>query len=199
MSAAALDQGRLVKLVAWLLLSIVLGACSLLNRPWRKADDFAAGLRCNMSETELKAHSGRFSQLEIRESGAPKRLVARKGNTQVLLWFGESGLAAYQVTWTYPLTNFDAALKTDVCSGQKFVELHVIGNRADAGAVVLLDGQPVGELSSTGTEVLDVPVGTHTLEVKQAGRGIWRANLVYDEDSSGYDRLPIPENGLRLP
>jgi hypothetical protein len=106
-------------------------------------------------------------------------------------------LKTYQVSWTSGFTKQSYHLKTDLCSGQKLVQLHIIGDHAHAGAIVLLNGQPVGELSRTGIKVLDVPIGTHTLEVKKAGLSSWSTELRYDDASSGYDRLPIPKGALQ--
>ena len=80
------------------------------------ADDYVAGLRCRMSETDVRAHSEGYRQIEIYEPEDAEFLVARKGNTKILLWFGPNGLTAYQITWTYPVTNFASEHKTDLCT-----------------------------------------------------------------------------------
>lgn len=150
-----------------------------------------------MSETELRTYSERYPQLQIRNPDKPELLVAWKGNTQILLWLNAGGLTAYQVTWTYPLTHFESGLKTDLCSGVKYVELNVVGDSVLTGAAVWLDGERVGELSGAGTFTLDVPLGIHELRVEEALGGSWRTELRYDESSSGHDRVSIPESALR--
>lgn len=124
-------------------------------------------------------------------------MVAQKGDTLVHMELEGLHLKRYQVSWTSGFTKQSHDLKTALCSGEKLVELHVLGDSAQAGAVVLLDGDRVGELSSTGVDILDVPIGTHTLEVKKAALGSWSTELSYDETSSGYHRLLIPEDALK--
>jgi len=179
-----------------MVLGVVLAACSLLNHPWRKADDYVAGLRCNMSEAELRTYSERYPQLEIRDPDEPELLIASKGNTQILLWLGAGGLTAYQVTWTYPLTNFDSRLKTDVCSGARYVELNLVGDSELSGAAVWLDGERVGTLSKTGTFTWDVPLGVHQLRVERMGGGSWSTELRYDESGPGHHRVPVSAAGF---
>lgn len=186
----------MTRAAVFLLLGVVLAACTLLNRPWRKADEYVAGLRCNMSEAELRTYSERYPQLKIRAPGESGSLIAWKGNTQILLWLGADGLIAHQVTWTYPLTNFDSQLKNDLCKGMKYVELNLVGNSVLSGAAVWLNDERVGELSRTGTFRFDVPLGTHELRVKRAGGGAWSKELRYDESSAGDDRLPIPDDAF---
>lgn len=189
MPAGAPVTGRFIRLVACLLLGVVFAACSLLNHPWRKAADYVAGLRCNMSEAELRTYSDRYP-LEIRDPDEPELLVAWKGNTQILLWLGLDGLTAYQVTWTYPLTNFDSQLKTDLCSGARYVDLNLVGDSELGGAAVWLDGERVGELSRSGTFSFDVPLGAHELRIERPGGSSWSTELSFDE-SRGHHGVPI--------
>lgn len=144
-----------------------------------------------MSVAELRTYSERYPQLQIRDPDEPELLVAWKGNTQILLWLGTGGLTAYQITWTYPLTNFDSRLKTDLCSGARYVELNLVGDSALAGAAVWLDGERVGELTSSGNFTWDVPLGAHQFRVEKPDGGSWSTELRYDESSAGHDRLPI--------
>lgn len=166
-------------------------------RPWVGAVDFTEGLRCDMTEGEIAEHARSFSRLQLHSTDERDEvLVAQKGDTLIRLELEGPHLKRYQVSWTSGFTKQSHDLKTDLCSGEKLVELHVLGHSAQAGAVVLLDGQRVGELSSTGVDILDVPIGTHTLEVKEAALGSWSTELIYDEASSGYDRLPLPKDAL---
>lgn len=189
----------------WLVIIVpALLAVSCLSPPWvgsarpsSGAVEFTHGLRCDMTIAEIADHARSFSKLRLhRPEGREDLLVAQKDDTLVLLDFEGPNLKRHQISWTSGLTKQSYHLKTDLCSGQKLVELHVIGGREDSGAVVMLDGRPAGELSSTGIQVLDVPIGTHTLEVKKAGMGSWSTQLHYDENSSGYDRLSIPEGAF---
>lgn len=166
-------------------------------RPWSGALEFVEGLRCEMTADEIAAHARSFPPLLLhRPDERDDLLVAAKGDTLVHLELEGSRLKTYQVSWTSGFTKQSHRLKTDLCSGAKLVELHIIGDSAQAGAIVLLDGQPVGELASIGIEVLDVPIGTHTLELRKPGLGSWSTELRYEEGSSGYDRLPVPEDAL---
>ena len=168
-------------------------------RPWVGAVEFTEGLRCDMAAPEIAEHASSFPKLQLhRPEGRKDLLVAQKGDTMVRLDLEGLSLKRYQISWTSGLTKQSYHLKTDLCSGQKLVELHIIGDSEDSGAVVILDGHPVGELSTTGIEVLDVPIGTHTLEVRKADLGSWSTELRYNEKSSGYHRLPVPEGSLSL-
>ena len=144
-----------------------------------------------MSEAELRAYSESYPRLQIRNPEEPELLIAWKGNTQIELWLGADGLTAYQVTWTYPLTNFDSQLKTDLCSGARYVDLDLVGDPELAGAGVWLDGERVGELSRSGNFSFDVPIGGHELRIESPGGGSWSTKLRYDESSSGHHRVPI--------
>lgn len=150
-----------------------------------------------MSEAELRAYSERYRQLQIRDSDEPELLLAWKGNTQILLWLDAGRLAAYQVTWTYPLTNFDSRLKTDLCSGVRYVDVSLVGDPELSGAAVWLDGQRVGELSSSGNLTWYVPLGAHQLRVEEPDGGAWSIELRYDDSSSGHDSVAISHDALR--
>jgi hypothetical protein len=144
-----------------------------------------------MSEAELRTYSERYPQLQIRVPDEPELLIAWKGNTRILLWFGRGGLTAYQITWTYPITNFDSRLKTDLCSGARYVDLNLVGESELAGAAVWLDGERLGELSRSGTFTWEVPLGVHELRIEIAGGGSWSTELRYDDSSSGHHRVPV--------
>jgi hypothetical protein len=144
-----------------------------------------------MSEAELRSYSDRYPQLQIRDPDEPELLVAWKGNTQLPLWFVADGLVAYQVAWTYPLTNLESQLKTDLCSGAKYVDLNLVGDSELAGAAVWLNGKRLGEFSRSGTFTWDVPLGVHELRIETASGGSWSTELRYDESSSGHHRIPI--------
>jgi hypothetical protein len=198
MPTPTIELNRFIRLLALLLIAGVLAACSMVNYPWGKADDYVTGLRCGMAESELQTYSEQYPGLEIRNSDEFEFLVARKGNTQVLLWLETDGLIAYQITWTYPPTNFDSQLKTDLCTGDQYVELNLVGRSELAGAGVWLDGERVGELSRSGSFTWDVTLGAHQLRVEKPGSGSWATELRYDAASVGYDRLPIPEDSFPL-
>ena len=66
----------------------------------------------------MRAYSEEYRQLQIHEPEDAAFLVALKGNTRILLWFGAGGLTAYQITWTYPVTNFASEPKTALCTAE---------------------------------------------------------------------------------
>lgn len=165
-------------------------------RPWSKADDFTGGLHCDMAEEEIAEHARSFPRLLLhRPDERQDLLVGRKDDTLIHLELDGGNLKTYQVSWTSGLTKQSHELKTDLCSGQKLVELHVIGGSEHAGTAVLLDGEWIGELPNHGTASFDIPLGVHTLALDRRG-SVWTAELRYDTSSSGYDRLPIPENAF---
>lgn len=165
-------------------------------RPWAGADDFTGGLRCDMTEAEITEHARSFPHLLLHHpDGNRELLVGRKGDTLIHLELDGGNLETYQVSWTSGLTKQSHELKTDLCSGQKLVELHVIGGSEHAGTAVLLDGERIGELPSHGTASFDIPLGVHTLALDRRG-SVWTAELRYDLSSAGYDRLPIPEDAF---
>lgn len=150
-----------------------------------------------MTEAQIAEQARGFPSLRLhRPDGKEQLLVAQKGDTMIHLGFEDVRLRSYQVSWTSGFTKQSYALKTDVCAGQKLVELHVLGDPQDFGARVLLDGEQVGELSRQGTEILDVPLGRHRLTIEPGGSRSWSTELRYDESSAGYDRLPIPEDAF---
>ncbi len=118
-------------------------------------------------------------------------VTARRKNTSIDLWFEGDLLEAHRVAWTYPITNYGARFKTNICTGQRFVDLRLLGPRGLAGASVLLDNEKVGEMSSAGTQSLDVPLGVHRLTIEKHGLGPWTRELTYDDSSSAYDRLEV--------
>lgn len=196
MSNPTVDTGRFLRPSVLVVLGVALAACSLVNQPWRQADDYVAGLQCGMSEVQLRKYSERYPQLEIRNPDQPGLLIGWKENTQILLWLVGDGLTAYQVTWTYPLTHYDSHLKTDLCSGTRYVDLHLVGDSDLSSAVVSLNGERVGELSRSGKLSFDVPLGAHELRIKSPDHGSWSTDLSYDKSSSGHDRILVAATDL---
>ena len=180
--------------LALLLMGLCLACCAA--TPWGRADEFASGLRCGMSEAQLHAYAREFRDLQVKrgEKISGPTLVAQKQNTLILLWLQNDRLEAYQVTWSFPLTNQAWGLKNSLCSGQQFVDLHLVGSSRLAGAEVLLDDKVVGELSSVGTISLDVPLGTHHVVVRSY-LGTWSTNVTYDRRSAGFDRQEVHFEG----
>lgn len=178
----------------WPIALLLTGICSACcaAKPWRGVDEFVAGLRCGMSEPQLQAYTREFRDVRIKkgERVLGPTLVAQRQNTLIFLWLQSDQLKSYQVTWSYPVTNQAWELKRNLCSGQQFVDLHLVGSSRFAGAEVLLDEEVVGELSSAGTISLDVPLGSHQVVVK-SHLGTWSADLTYDLGSSGYDRREL--------
>lgn len=168
-------------------------------RPWSGSATFVESLRCNMTKAEIEATAQRFPPLEIYSPDShPDRLTARKGDTLILLGLKELLLKTYQVSWTSGFTKQSFHLKHDLCSGLRYVELHLVGTADLAGASVWLDGELVGQLSAFGNFDRDVQLGSHHLKVQKAGSGSWSTELRYDESSSGYDRVPISQEDLQL-
>jgi hypothetical protein len=122
--------------------------------------------------------------------------VAQTGDTLIHLELENDRLRSYQVSWTSGFTKQSSKLKTDLCSGEKLVEVYIVNGYRHAGAAVLLDGEKVGELSKQGTFILDVPLGRHSLTIELPDSRSWSTELRYDESSSGYDRLPIPDDAF---
>lgn len=148
-----------------------------------------------MTEDDIAATARQFPSLSIhRPESYPELLVAQKGDTLILLGLREARLETHQVTWISGLTKRSSLLKHNLCSGAKYVELHLVGSSDLAGASVWLDGQFVGQLADFGDLDRDVQLGRHQLRVQKSGIGSWSTELHYDESSSGYDRLPIPED-----
>jgi len=105
-------------------------------------------------------------------------------------------LETYQVTWTSGFTKQSFQLKHDLCSGEKYVELHLDASSDLAGASIWLDGERIGEVAKSGGFSRDIPLGVHELRLEKLGVGFWSTKLDYDESSSGYDRVPVPEGAL---
>lgn len=150
-----------------------------------------------MTEAQIAEQVRRFPPLRLhRPDGKEQLLVAQTGDTLIHLELENDRLRSYQLSWTSGFTRQSYALKTDVCSAQQLVELHVLGDPKDHRARVLLDGEKVGELSKQGTFILDVPLGRHSLTIELPDSRSWSTELRYDESSSGYDRLPIPDDAF---
>lgn len=181
-----------MKLHAIFLASICLTYCAA--KPWRGTDEFIAGLYCDMPKAKIQAYVTEVRGLQIKsgERLHGPALVAQKSNTLIFLWLQDDRdrLEAYQVSWSYPLTNQARGLKQNLCSGQQFVDLHLVGSSSVAGAKVTLDGEAIGTLSSVGTMSLDVPLGSHRIIVRSS-LGTWSTDLVYNQESPGYDRREI--------
>ena len=166
------------------------------TRPWTEATQFTMGLACDMSSEEIRELAKSFPELFLHQPhGHRGLLVGQKGNTLIHLELAGYGLRAFQVSWTSGFTKQSSALKNDICSGQKLVQLHVLGDPKYTGASVLLNNDQVGELSRQGTRTLDVPLGVHTLTVKK-GSSSWSTKRRYNSSSSGYDRLQIPTDAF---
>jgi hypothetical protein len=100
------------------------------------------------------------------------------------------GLQAYQVTWVYPITNFAAQTKVNVCTGEKFVNVRFVA-LSSVGSSVWLDGNTVGVLGP-GSMDIDVPLGFHKMSIVHPERGkIWEREVQYADSSPGVDRFEI--------
>lgn len=179
-----------------LMLAVVIASCA--SGPWKRAPDFLSRLRCGMSEAETEGEARRYSKVRItRAATSDPELVVIKGQTYITLGLEAGRIRDYQVSWVSGFMERTYELKRDLCSNELLVELHILGPSSAAGSTVLLDGEEVGKLSAIGTLTIDVPLGKHYLRVEKTRVGSWSTELSYDESSSGYDRLPIPEQALR--
>ena len=165
--------------------------------PWTGAKDFTSGLRCQMTEADIKLFAKTFPRLSLHQpDGWKGRLVGQKGDTMIVLELeAERLLTRYQVSWTSGLTRQSFELKNDLCSGQQLVTVAVVGSPRLAGAALLLNGEPAAMLSSQGTALFDVLLGEHTLVVRHEDAE-WSTLLRYDTSSSGWDRLPVPTDAF---
>lgn len=162
------------------------------SRPWSGSAAFVGNLRCNMTQKEIVSIAQQFPKLRIHQpDSSPDLFVARRGDTLVFLGLRASLLETYQISWTSGFTKQSSQLKHDLCSGTRYVELHLIASSNIAGASIWLDGKRVGEVSKAGGFSRDIPLGLHELRVEQSGVGSWTTELHYHGSSSGYDRLPI--------
>lgn len=165
-------------------------------RPWSGSVAFKAGLQCGMAEAEIAAIAQRFRRLQIhRPDSSPDRLIAQRGDTLIILGLKAARLETYQVTWTSGFTKQSSQLKHNVCSGVKYVEMHLLASSDLAGATIWLDGERIGEISRTGGFTEDIPIGIRALRVEKAGVGSWSTELRYDKSSSGYDRISVDLKG----
>lgn len=165
--------------------------------PWARAEKFVEELQCGMSDQELSTHLRSFPSLKLhRPPGHDGLAVASRGDTSITLWFDQSGLRAARVAWTDGFTSTAHRHKHDLCSGLELVELNIVGSSKHGGATVLLDNVPLGALSRSGGFTTDVPLGLHELRLNKEGVGTWSTKLRYEETSSGYDRLSIPDSAF---
>lgn len=191
-------------------LAVLLAASTLIScfgppfagsfRPWSGSAVFVKSLRCKMTEAEIEATAQRFPPLEVRRSNLyPGDLTVQKGDTLIFLGLRDSRLETYRISWVSGFTKRSSRLKYNLCSGDKYVEVHLVGSSDLAGAKVWMNGEVIGQLSVFGTFGLDVQLGSHKLRVEKAGGGSWSTELRYDESSSGYDRVPITEDEFGQP
>jgi len=162
------------------------------GRPWRRADDFVEGLKCDMSLSEVSDRLAEFRGLQLygRDDGAGL-YVAYKGHTSVKLWFEGDHLKSHQTTWTYFVTNIDSSPRVDLCTGAQTVSVEFHTSGALAGAVIWVDDVRAGELSEREYDAIDIPLGTHELRIEMAGSVIWSKSVHYDESSSGWERVNL--------
>jgi len=182
---------ELARVIASLSIIVISAGC-FSGRPWRRADDFAEDLKCDMSLNEVTDHLAQFRGLQLhgRNSGAGLH-VARKGHAAIKLWFERDQLKSYQTTWIYFVTNIDSLPRVDLCTGAQTVILEFHTSGTLAGAVIWLDDVRVGELSERDYDAVDVPLGAHELRIEKAGSVIWSKSVHYDESSSGWVRVNL--------
>ena len=160
--------------------------------PWSGSDKFTSGLQCGMNEAEIVEYAKNFPRLKIHKPvDVEDVLFGARGDTSILLELVHGGLRAHRVTWMSGFTRLSSRLKTDICTGQRLVQLRLVGEPRHADASVLLNGERIARLSRRGTASLDIAVGSHTLTVKH-GDFLWSTKLHYHLSSSGWDRLEIP-------
>lgn len=177
--------------------SLLLCNCAILHdRPWHGTDEFVGELRCGMKEADIAAHVAKHRAATFAPTNDPDKFVAQKGNTLISLWLEDGGLRAHKVTWSRPIAKHRSHLKHDLCSGELFVELHLIGSPELKGAVVALDGVPQGRLSRSGTLSLDVPLGDHEVSVERAGDKRLSFDVSYTPTSPGHHQIKVEPRAL---
>lgn len=184
---------RECRLASLLLAGVTLSCAS--TAPSQRVEKFIAGLECGLAMDSVGALAMGVKGLSVHDvDEGPSRpsLVVSRRSTLARLWFDDSGLLAHRVTWSYPITNFGSRLKVNLCTGERFVELSLVGPSSFAGSPVEIDGRHAGVLSNAGTMTVDVPLGQHRVEVFTPP-GSWTAELRYASTVSGYDRLEISE------
>lgn len=181
-------------LVSLVFASVVLGCAS--TAPSQRVETFVFRLECGLAKDVVGAMVMDTKGLRVHEVGlradGPHLIVSRK-NTLAELWFDNAGLVAHRVTWSYPITRAGYRQKVNLCTGDRLVELSLVGPSSFAGAAVAIDGRNVGVLSKAGTLTIYVQLGQHQVNVSTP-QGPWTKDLAYGPAASGYDRLPIPED-----
>jgi len=173
--------------------TIIVGCFS--GRPWRRAEEVTARLRCNMTLAEIVDELASYRRVQIHKIDRENGLyIAYKGNTSINLWLEDGRLKTYQTTWTWFVTNIDSSPKIGLCSGTKTVDLRVYAPATLAGAVVWLDGLRAGELTDNDYDEMTVPLGVHELRIEQHGKVVWTTTLRYDESSSGWAWVEVNDD-----
>lgn len=151
------------------------------------------GLRCGMSEAQVRELARELGDLEVhRPEDARDRLVAKTNGTSIVVELSAGSVEKYQVSWPKGFMKRVYELKRDVCDQELLVELHVVGRSLPAvAATVTLDGRQVGELTNVGSLTFDVPLGKHELAVLWPNGDAWTEVLGYDENSGGYDTVVV--------
>ena len=144
-----------------------------------------------MTRNTIADYTEGFGKAQFSSTDVEGVFAIQRRDTLVRLWLADERLRLYQVTWTAPLTRAFSEPKKNVCSGEQFVEVSLMGPETLAGGTITLDGQMVGRFPTFGKWIVDVPVGTHVLSVEKEGLGSWSQDVTYVSSSPGHDRLII--------
>jgi len=180
-------------IVSLSIVAISLGCFS--GRPWRRAEEITASLRCDMTPTEVMNRLASYRHLQIHKNDHEDGLyIAYKGNTSIRFWFESDRLKSCQTTWVWFVTNINSSPKVSLCSDIKTVNLRVYAPATLAGAVIWLGDLRAGQLTENDYDEMDVPLGVHELRIEQHGTVVWTTTLRYDESSSGWAWVEINDD-----
>ncbi len=161
-------------------------------RPWPGSTAFVKGLRCQMTEADLRHYAEQFPKILLHKPDSLRHVFfAEKGDTLIRLGLQDGLLQTYHISWTSGFTRSSSRLKYDLCKRRYLVHMWLVSSSEYGGAAGWLDGVLLGQLSESGGFVRDIPLGVHEFRIEAPGVGVWVIELRYDKASQGHDRIPI--------
>jgi hypothetical protein len=169
-------------------LFLVVGACS---ESWNQADELTGKLRCGLTTDQTEALANQFgaeSGLYAHDEAGTR--AVRRGNTEIVLWFEEGTLIAYQRRDFRPITTVITTPRMNACSGAQEVELTVEAPKEYRGGTVNIGTRRLAVNTPTTTVSLFLPLGSYTVSLAKENLPTLSEDVILDA-SSGTARLVL--------
>jgi hypothetical protein len=85
---------------------------------WQRTDEFVAGLKCGMTETEIRSYAQAFEGTEVYEPGGSNlpTIVVSHGGTRIGCWLEDGKLRSVEVSWIREPSKLKEEPRRNLCA-----------------------------------------------------------------------------------